>query len=131
MQLKPVSSFAVANPVAPQPNNPHVKPDNSWPGERTHPPSCVATLCPGILRKRVRARPNVSSPTLTAFAPKPATTTTPAASAAFISILSSPTPARAMIFNFGAAAMTSAVTLVRFRTTSAVASANAALSFSG
>ncbi len=84
-----------------------------------------------MFRSNASAKPSVNSPTLTAFAPSPATTTTPAASAALISILSKPTPARAITRSFGAAAITSAVTLVRFRTTSAVTSLREALSFSG
>ena len=51
--------------------------------------------------------------------------------AALISILSNPTPALAITLSFGAAAMISAVTFVRLRTTSAVTSLREALSFSG
>ena len=130
-QPNPWSSLAVARPVAPQPRSPQVSPDSSRPGVRTQPPSRVATSWPGTFRSKAKASPSVNSPTLTAFAPSPATTTTPAASAALISILSNPTPALAITFSFGAAAIISAVTFVRLRTTNAVASFNEALSSSG
>ncbi len=58
------------------------------------------------------------------------TTSTPRSVAASTSTLSRPTPARATIFSLGAAASTSASTVVAERTSSASASGTAASSFS-
>ena len=62
-------SLAVATPVAPHPNNPHVRPESSRPGVRTQPPSRVATSWPGTLRSKAKASPRVNSPTLALMKP--------------------------------------------------------------
>ena len=99
--------------------------------ERFHSPSFSAECAAGMWRARLRMWPTVSSAAEMMFEVGALTTMTPAAVAALMSTLSSPTPARATTFSFGAAAMASASTFVAERTSTASASASAASSADG
>ena len=97
--------------------------------ERFHWPSASAPWAAGMWRARLRMWPTVSSAAEMMFEVGALTTMTPAAVAALMSTLSRPTPARAMTFSSGAAAMASASTFVAERTRMAdAASADAASS---
>jgi hypothetical protein len=75
----------------------------------------------GIDRASERINAIVCSATDTALPPGVFITRTPAAVAAAVSTLSTPTPARPMTFSYGACARTSLVTFTALRTTRASA----------
>ncbi len=88
----------------------------------------IAASAAGRWRASASSWPIASSATLMLLAPGAFMTMMPRALAASRSTLSTPVPARAITRSLGAAAMTSRVTLVALRTTSASASATAASS---
>ena len=97
----------------------------------SHLPCFMAASAAGMCRASDRIKPSASSATLMLLAPGAFMTTMPRPLAAAMSTLSTPVPARAITRKRGAAAMSSAVTLVALRTMSPSASARSPASWSG
>ncbi|BAC18188.1 conserved hypothetical protein [Corynebacterium efficiens YS-314] len=114
----------------PKPTIPTVLPKISTPlkEERFHSPSRRVASAAGIWRAVDRSRETACSQAEWMLEVGALATMTPASVAAGMSTLSRPTPARPTIFRLGAAAMTSASTLVAERTRRASASLTASSS---
>ena len=106
---------------------PTVLPCSSTPPnwERCHLPSRSARFAGTTFRATASNNATASSAAETILLVGAFTTNTPAPVAAGMSTLSRPTPARAIIFKFGAAAIACASNFVAERTRTAVACANA------
>lgn len=101
---------ATSAPMRPRPITPSRLPYSSTPVyfERFHSPAFSEPWAAAMLRAAARMWPQVSSAAEMMFDVGALTTMTPASVAAGTSTLSSPTPARAMTFSCGAAAIASA-----------------------
>ena len=113
--------LATPLPIRPMPITPRVLPFNSTPVYclRFHSPFCRVSLATGIWRAIASIIAKLCSVAALVLPPGELITTMPLAVAAATSILSTPTPARPIIFKFLAASITSAVTLEAERTINA------------
>ena len=118
---KAAARFAMPLPMRPRPTMPRVFPINSTPVYflRFHSPFWVVSFATAIWRAIASIIPIVCSVAAVVLPPGELITIMPRFVASGTSILSTPTPARPMIFRFFAAANTSFVTFDAERTISA------------
>ncbi len=111
--------FTTSRPMLPSPTMPSVLPRSSLPRNFffSHLPAFVELLACGTALAIESINARVCSATETALPPGVFITSTPASVAAGRSTLSTPTPARPITLNLGAAANTSLSTLTALRTT--------------